>query len=120
VLGRVAAIINTKIVSTQVGPFFIRRQNQTSQASKLGTAGTGSDLGARARRFETKSDRPNGRPRAIFRRDMVEKLREEGLSWQEIARQVGASVGTVRREYRQGIARQAAAPMSETLLEFLA
>ena len=42
-----------------------------------------------------------GRPRVIFRRDEVVKLREKGLSWSEIAKVVGTSVGSVRRAYQE-------------------
>jgi len=54
----------------------------------------------RARTDGTKSGKPIGRPRVIFRRDLVGELRKEGHSWGEIARRTGASVGTVRRVYR--------------------
>ncbi len=37
-----------------------------------------------------------GRPRKVFRRDLVDQFRGEGLSWREIARRTGAGVGTVR------------------------
>ena len=41
-----------------------------------------------------------GRPKVIFDREEVVKLRdEEGLSWSQIAQKVGVSVGTVRRAY---------------------
>jgi hypothetical protein len=40
-----------------------------------------------------------GRPRKVFRRDLVDQLRGEGLSWREIARRTGAGVGTVRRAF---------------------
>ena len=40
-----------------------------------------------------------GRPRAVFRRDLVAEFRREGLSWREIARRTGVGVGTVRRAY---------------------
>lgn len=55
-----------------------------------------------AKRHGTKSGRAIGRPRAVFRRDRVRELRDrEKLSWSEIARQLGATVGTVRRVYRE-------------------
>ena len=38
-----------------------------------------------------------GRPRAVFHREEVAKLREQGLSWKQIAARTGASVGSVRR-----------------------
>ena len=40
-----------------------------------------------------------GRPRKVFRRDLVGEFRGEGLSWREIARRTGAGVGTVRRAF---------------------
>jgi len=45
----------------------------------------------------TKTGRPIGRPRVVFRRDLVAELRKEGRSWSEIAKQTGVSVGSVRR-----------------------
>jgi DNA invertase Pin-like site-specific DNA recombinase len=55
---------------------------------------------ARAKEKGTRSGRPIGRPRAVFSRDQVQALRDQGLSWQEIARRTGTSVGSVRRAYR--------------------
>jgi len=44
-----------------------------------------------------------GRPKVIFDREQVVRLRdEEGLSWSQIAQKVGVSVGTVRRAYGAG------------------
>lgn len=40
-----------------------------------------------------------GRPRAIFRRDVICDLRRQGLSWRQIAHRLGVGVGTVRRAY---------------------
>jgi len=55
-----------------------------------------------ARRHGTKSGQAIGRPRAIFRRDRVRELRDqEKLSWARIAREVGSTVGTIRRVYQQ-------------------
>jgi DNA invertase Pin-like site-specific DNA recombinase len=51
----------------------------------------------RSTRAGTKSGRPVGRPRAIFQRDEVFRLRQEGLSLREIARRLDIGVGTVRR-----------------------
>jgi DNA invertase Pin-like site-specific DNA recombinase len=51
----------------------------------------------RARSQGTKSGRPIGRPRIIFQRDEVPKLREQGWSWRQIAQKTGASVASVRR-----------------------
>jgi DNA invertase Pin-like site-specific DNA recombinase len=50
-----------------------------------------------ARQHGTKSGKPIGRPRAVFRRDQVLQLRTEGLSWREVARRLGIGEGTVRR-----------------------
>jgi DNA invertase Pin-like site-specific DNA recombinase len=50
-----------------------------------------------ARKHRTKSGKPIGRPRAVFRRDLVAELRRNGRSWAEIARKTGASIGSVRR-----------------------
>jgi hypothetical protein len=44
----------------------------------------------------TRSGRPIGRPKRIFRRDQVPELRAAGLSWREIALRLGASYTTVR------------------------
>jgi DNA invertase Pin-like site-specific DNA recombinase len=55
----------------------------------------------RAKRTGTRSGRPVGRPRRVFRRDEVVRLRDqEGLSWPEIARRLGVGQGTVLRAYR--------------------
>ncbi len=48
----------------------------------------------------TRAGRPFGRPRVIFRRDLVVELRKEGRSWSQIADQIGVSSGSVRRAYR--------------------
>jgi len=57
-----------------------------------------------ARRHGTKSGNAIGRPRAVFRRDQVRQLREQQrLSWRKIARELGSTIGTVRRVYEQGI-----------------
>jgi len=50
-----------------------------------------------ARDNGTKSGMAVGRPRKIFRRDVVLALKREGKSWREIARHVHAGVTTVRR-----------------------
>jgi DNA invertase Pin-like site-specific DNA recombinase len=55
-----------------------------------------------ARQHGTKSGRAVGRPRAIFRRDEVAALRKQGFSLREIARKLGAGVGTVRRVLGNG------------------
>ena len=41
-----------------------------------------------------------GRPRKVFRRDLIAEFRGEGLSWRKIARRTGAGVGTVYRAFR--------------------
>src|SRR5262249_36355978 len=41
-----------------------------------------------------------GRPRAVFRRDQVADLRAQGLSWRQVADQLGVGVGTVRRAFQ--------------------
>ena len=41
-----------------------------------------------------------GRPRVIFDRKEVVKLRKEGLSWSQIASRLGVSIGTARRAYQ--------------------
>src|SRR6266478_371790 len=53
-----------------------------------------------ARQHGTKSGKPIGRPRAIFRRDQIEELKEQGLGWRQIGRRLGVSATTIRRAYR--------------------
>ena len=53
-----------------------------------------------ARAHGTKSGKPIGRPRAVFRRDEARELRAQGCSWRHLARQLGVSVATVRRACR--------------------
>jgi DNA invertase Pin-like site-specific DNA recombinase len=53
----------------------------------------------RARQRGTKSGRAIGRPRLVFRRELVKELRERGLSWQKIARTLGISAASARRGY---------------------
>ena len=50
-----------------------------------------------ARHHGTKSGRAVGRPKAVFRRDDVATLRQQGLSLRQIARKTGVGLGTVRR-----------------------
>ena len=57
---------------------------------------------AYARSRGTKSGRPIGRPRVIFRRDEARELRDQGLSWRQIARKLGVSATTVRRACMNG------------------
>jgi DNA invertase Pin-like site-specific DNA recombinase len=50
-----------------------------------------------ARLHGTKSGKPIGRPRAVFRRDEARELRRAGHSWSAVARKLGASIASVRR-----------------------
>jgi len=50
-----------------------------------------------ARLRGTKSGKPIGGPRAIFRLDEAQDLRTQGRRWRQIARQLGVSATTVRR-----------------------
>ena len=50
-----------------------------------------------AQNFGTRSGRPIGRPRAVFRRDEVLALRAKGLSWTRIAQRLGTSSASARR-----------------------
>ena len=52
-----------------------------------------------ARANGTKSGRPIGRPRVLLRRDQVEPLRSEGLSWRQIGVRLNASPSAVRRAF---------------------
>jgi len=54
----------------------------------------------RARTQGTRSGRPVGRPRVIFRHDHVFELRNQGQSWRQISKQCGVGVTTVRRAYQ--------------------
>ena len=53
-----------------------------------------------ARQHGTKSGKPIGRPRAVFRRDQIQELKEQGLGWRLIGRRLGVSATTIRRAYR--------------------
>ena len=53
----------------------------------------------RARAQGTRSGRPVGRHRVIFRHDQVFELRNQGQSWRQISKQCGVGVTTVRRAY---------------------
>ena len=59
----------------------------------------------------TKSGRAIGRPRRIFDRVKVIRLRESGLSIPQVAREMGLSVGTVARVLKVS---DAAADLSKT------
>ena len=52
---------------------------------------------ARVRGTRTKTGNAIGRPRRVFDRDQIRRLREGGLSFEKIARQTGVGVGTVVR-----------------------
>ena len=54
----------------------------------------------RAKVGGTKTGNPIGRPRAVFPRDQVLVLRDQGFSWSAIARKLRVSVATVRRAYK--------------------
>jgi putative DNA-invertase from lambdoid prophage Rac len=62
-----------------------------------------------AKAHGTKSGLAVGRPRAVFDREAVRRLRDaEGLSWRDIAARLAVGVGTVRRAYdRKPMDRQA-------------
>jgi DNA invertase Pin-like site-specific DNA recombinase len=51
----------------------------------------------RAKEKGTRSGRPVGRPKAIFRRDHALELRRSGLSWRQVASKFGVGVTTVKR-----------------------
>ena len=51
----------------------------------------------RARQTGTRSGRPVGRPKAVFRRDQAVELRREGKSLSQVAKLLGVSVTSVRR-----------------------
>jgi len=53
-----------------------------------------------ARQHGTKSGKPIGRPKAVFRRDKIEELRGQGLGWRQIGRELGVSATTIRRAYQ--------------------
>jgi DNA invertase Pin-like site-specific DNA recombinase len=50
-----------------------------------------------ARQHGTKSSRAVGRPRLVFRRDLVKELRAQGTSWHKVACMQGVSVASARR-----------------------
>lgn len=87
-------------------------QQERQRISERVRAGLG-----RAKTHGTRSGRPIGRPRSILRRDLVEELRREGLSWQQIAARTGASTGTVRRCLLDvtGVSQPCQNPIVETL-----
>jgi DNA invertase Pin-like site-specific DNA recombinase len=58
----------------------------------------------RNREKGTRSGRPIGRPRVVFRRDQVRELRKDGLSWRQIGLRLHASPTAVRRAHAADIA----------------
>jgi DNA invertase Pin-like site-specific DNA recombinase len=54
-----------------------------------------------ARTHGSKSGKAVGRPKVIFRRDLVVELRQQGLSWSDIARQAKVGITTVRRAFSE-------------------
>jgi DNA invertase Pin-like site-specific DNA recombinase len=54
----------------------------------------------RARAHGTRSGRPVGRPRVVFRRDQVVEHRNRGESWRQTAKACGIAVTTARRAYQ--------------------
>ena len=54
-----------------------------------------------ARRNGTRSGKPIGRPRVVFRADLIPELPESGLSWRETARKLGVSPTIIRRAFKQ-------------------
>ena len=52
---------------------------------------------SRVRAEGTRSGRPIGRPRAVFRRDEAIELRRNGLSWRQVASKLRVGMTTVRR-----------------------
>ena len=65
----------------------------------------------RERRTQSRMERkPIGRPRLVFNHELVIALREEGLSWTQIARRTGVSVGSARRAYIAAAGELAACP----------
>lgn len=53
----------------------------------------------RVRLHGTKSGKPVGRPKAVFRRDEAVALRDSGLSWRQIASKLKVGMTTVRKAY---------------------
>ncbi len=53
-----------------------------------------------ARIHGTRSGKPVGRPKAVFRRDKIIELRSQGKSWRDIARECHVGTTTVRRAHK--------------------
>lgn len=56
---------------------------------------------ARAKKVGTKTGKPIGRPRRVFRRDQAEAMRSSGKSWAQIGIVLGVPAGTVREGLRK-------------------
>jgi putative DNA-invertase from lambdoid prophage Rac len=54
----------------------------------------------KARQSKTKMNLPVGRPKKIFHRGRIAELREQGMSWRKIAKELGAVQATVRRAFK--------------------
>ncbi len=52
---------------------------------------------ARARQVGTRSGKAFGRPKVVFERDRVSELRGAGLSWSQVSKELGVTVGAARR-----------------------
>ena len=55
----------------------------------------------RAKVQGTRSGKPIGRPKVVFRQDEAKWLREQGMSWREIASRMGVSPTSIRRAYQR-------------------
>jgi DNA invertase Pin-like site-specific DNA recombinase len=56
-----------------------------------------------AKKSGTKSGRPIGRPRRVFDRERVLRLRREGRSLRSIAEELGLGLGTVTRTLQRAL-----------------
>jgi DNA invertase Pin-like site-specific DNA recombinase len=61
-----------------------------------------------AREHGTKSGRPIGRPKRIFDREQVLRLRAQGMSLRHIAEELGLGLGTVVRTLKSHTSRETA------------
>lgn len=57
----------------------------------------------RAQEKGTKSGKPFGRPKLVFRRDRVQELRGAGKSWSQVAAELGVTVAAARRALQETI-----------------
>ena len=55
----------------------------------------------RAKVQGTRSGKPIGRPKAVFRHDEAKRLRDQGMSWREIASRMGVGPTSIRRAYQR-------------------